>query len=44
MLSTIVKISQVTNLSDAGYCAGMGVEMIGFMIDEDSESYVSAQK
>ena len=43
-LSTVVKISQVTNLSDARYCAGMGVEMVGFMIDEDSESYVSSQK
>ncbi len=32
-LQTIVKISNVTNLSDARYCAGMGVEMLGFSID-----------
>jgi phosphoribosylanthranilate isomerase len=33
MLKTKVKISNVTNLSDARYCAGMGVEMIGFSMD-----------
>lgn len=32
-LQTIVKISNVTNLSDARYCAGMGVEMLGFSLD-----------
>ncbi|MEZ4901610.1 MAG: N-(5'-phosphoribosyl)anthranilate isomerase [Spirosomataceae bacterium] len=44
MLKTIVKISNVTNLSDARYCAGMGVEMLGFSIDETSESYVDLKK
>ncbi|WP_052354075.1 hypothetical protein [Flectobacillus major] len=34
MLKTIVKVSQVSNLSDARYCAGMGVEYIGFSMDE----------
>lgn len=29
-LKTIVKVSHVSNLSDARYCAGMGVEMLGF--------------
>ena len=43
-LKTIVKISNVTNLSDARYCAGMGVEMIGFSLDENSEDYVDATK
>lgn len=33
MLKTIVKISNITNLSDARYCAGMGVEMLGFSMD-----------
>ena len=33
MLRTKVKISAVTNLSDARYCAGMGVEWIGFSMD-----------
>ncbi len=33
MLCTLVKISNVTNLSDARYCAGMGVEWLGFSMD-----------
>ncbi len=33
MLKTIVKVSDVSNLSDARYCAGMGVEYIGFSMD-----------
>ncbi len=44
MLKTVVKISNVTNLSDARYCAGMGVEMLGFSIDETVESYVNLKK
>lgn len=44
MLSTIVKISAVTNLSDARYCAGMGVEMLGFTLDKTDENYVSPEK
>lgn len=44
MLSTFVKISNVTNLSDARYCAGMGVDMLGFSIDENSDSYVAPKK
>lgn len=41
MLSTLVKISNVTNLSDARYCSGMGVEWIGFSVDEEDDNYVS---
>jgi phosphoribosylanthranilate isomerase len=44
MLTTTVKISNVTNLSDARYCAGMGVEMLGFSIDQDSPNYISPKK
>jgi len=44
MLSTFVKISNVTNLSDARYCAGMGVDMLGFSLDEHSASYVAPKK
>jgi phosphoribosylanthranilate isomerase len=44
MLTTTVKISNVTNLSDARYCAGMGVEMLGFSIDQDSPHYISPKK
>lgn len=44
MLTRTVKISNVTNLSDARYCAGMGVEMLGFSIDEESPNYISPKK
>ncbi|GAB3936231.1 N-(5'-phosphoribosyl)anthranilate isomerase [Larkinella terrae] len=43
-LQTIVKISNVTNLSDARYCAGMGVDLLGFSMDENSEQYVAPEK
>lgn len=43
-LSTIVKISNVTNLSDARYCAGMGVDLLGFSMDERSAQYVAPEK
>lgn len=42
MLSTLVKISNVTNLSDARYCAGMGVDMLGFSMDANSPDYVDS--
>jgi phosphoribosylanthranilate isomerase len=31
-LRTKVKVGRITNLSDARYCAGMGVDMLGFSI------------
>jgi phosphoribosylanthranilate isomerase len=34
MLKTSIKVSNLNNLSDARYCAGMGVEMLGFSMDE----------
>jgi phosphoribosylanthranilate isomerase len=34
MLKTTIKVSNINNLSDARYCAGMGVEMLGFSMDE----------
>lgn len=43
-LKTLVKISGVTNLSDARYCAGMGVDMLGFSMDTDSPNYVEPSK
>lgn len=43
-LRTIVKISNVTNLSDARYCAGMGVDLLGFSMDENSAGYVAPAK
>jgi phosphoribosylanthranilate isomerase len=44
MLKTFVKVSTITNLSDARYCAGMGVEQLGFVMDEESVDYVSPEK
>lgn len=43
-LKTFVKISNVTNLSDARYSAGMGADVIGFDIDPQSEHYLSHEK
>lgn len=40
-LKTFVKISNISNLSDARYCAGMMVDVLGFNIDPTSESFVS---
>lgn len=40
-LKTFVKISNVNNLSDARYCAGMYVNLMGFCLEENSEYYVS---
>lgn len=34
MLKTDVKVTGIQNLSDARYCAGMGVEMLGFPFPE----------
>lgn len=39
-LQTTVKISNVTNLSDARYCAGMGVDLLGFSMDSNSPDYI----
>jgi len=43
-LKTIVKVGSITNLSDARYCAGMGVEMLGFVIDPLHEYYLPATR
>ena len=42
-LKTLVKVGEVSNLSDARYCAGMGVELIGFNLDKSSANYVSVE-
>jgi phosphoribosylanthranilate isomerase len=34
MLKTLVKVSSISNLSDARYCAGMGVDLLGFPIQD----------
>ena len=40
-LSTIVKISSINNLSDARYCAGMGVDLMGFCIDSTKGEFLT---
>lgn len=40
-LLRIVKVGNITNLSDARYCAGMGVDMLGFCVVENRPGYVS---
>ena len=39
-LKTFVKVGCITNLSDARYCAGMGVDMLGFRAVESQENYI----
>ena len=39
-LKTEVKVGNISNLSDARYCAGMGVQYLGFSMDKDSEHFV----
>ncbi len=43
-LKTFVKVSNVNNLSDARYCAGMYVNWMGFNLEDHSPNYVSPQK
>ncbi|MEM7107093.1 MAG: phosphoribosylanthranilate isomerase [Bacteroidota bacterium] len=43
-LKTFVKISGVNNLSDARYCAGMGVDFMGFDLEPESENYTDPEK
>lgn len=40
-LKTLVKVGKITNLSDARYCAGMNVDMLGFRVVEGTDGYVS---
>lgn len=44
LLKTLVKVSTVNNLSDARYCAGMGVAMMGFALDSHHTHYLSPEK
>ena len=42
-LKTTVKVSHVSNLSDARYCAGMGVEMLGFGVVPSGRHYIAPE-
>lgn len=40
-LKTVVKVGNISNLSDARYCSGMGVDMLGFRVLEGQQGYIS---
>ncbi len=40
-LKTKVKINRITNLTDARYCSGMYVDILGFCLEKGSAHYVS---
>jgi phosphoribosylanthranilate isomerase len=42
-LKTIVKVGKISNLSDARYCAGMSVDMLGFRVIPGSDHYVTPE-
>ncbi len=42
-LKTFVKINSVNNLSDARYCAGMHVDLLGFDLDMASKNYIDQE-
>ncbi|MFP4089126.1 MAG: phosphoribosylanthranilate isomerase [Cyclobacteriaceae bacterium] len=43
-LKSFVKISGVNNLSDARYCAGMGVDVLGFSFEPGDPNYMDPVK
>lgn len=43
-LITNLKLSEVDNLSDARFAAGMGARFIGFPFDEENENYLEIDK
>ena len=43
-LSSFVYISNIDNLSDARYAAGMGVDLVGFKLDPKDETSLSEQQ
>jgi phosphoribosylanthranilate isomerase len=42
-LSTLTAVTEINNLSDARYCAGMGVDIIGFNLDKGQASGVTPE-
>lgn len=39
----VIYVSRITNLSDARYCAGMGVDLLGYVVDPADPDYVSPE-
>jgi phosphoribosylanthranilate isomerase len=44
VLKTLVKVGEINNLSDARYCAGMGVELLGFAFKHPDRKVVSKEE
>lgn len=42
-LKTFVKVGSITNLTDARYCAGMGVDLLGFQVIEGAAQFISSK-
>lgn len=40
-LKTLVKVGNISNLSDARYCAGMGVDMLGYAVAKEHSAYIA---
>ncbi|PIQ21122.1 MAG: hypothetical protein COW65_10980 [Cytophagales bacterium CG18_big_fil_WC_8_21_14_2_50_42_9] len=40
-LNTLTLVSQINNLSDARYCAGMGVDILSFVLTEGQAGYLA---
>ncbi len=40
-LKTKVKVNRITNLTDARYCSGMYVDVLGFSLEEGTPHYIS---
>ena len=40
-LQTLVSVSNISSLSEARYCAGMGVDLLGFCLDPHHPAYVA---
>ena len=41
-LKTLTLVSQINNLSDARYCAGMGVDILSFVLTEGQTNYLAS--
>jgi phosphoribosylanthranilate isomerase len=42
-LKTLVKVGNISNLSDARYCSGMAVDMLGFKVIEGQPNHLPAK-
>ena len=43
-LTRFVKVGNISNLSDARYCAGMGVDLLGFQVVESQNNHMTAKQ